>query len=44
MKLLAAPALAHRLIVKTEARLREHTAEQIVADIVNSLPAPVETT
>ncbi len=44
VKLLAAPALAHRLIVKTEARLREHTAEQIVADIVNSLPAPVETT
>lgn len=43
VKLLAAPALAHRLIVKTEARLREHTAEQIVADIVNSLPAPVET-
>ncbi len=42
VKLLAAPALAHRLIMKTEARLRERTAEQTIADIVNSTPTPVE--
>lgn len=44
VKLLAMPALAHRLIVKTEARLRDRTAEQIVTDIVNSVPVPVEET
>ncbi len=33
VKLLAAPALAHRLIMKTEARLRERTAEQTIADM-----------
>lgn len=42
VKLLAAPALAHRLIMKTEARLRERTAEQTIADIANSTPTPVE--
>ena len=44
VKLLAIPALAHRLIVKTEARLRDRTAEGIVADIINSVPVPVEET
>ena len=44
VKLLAVPALAHRLMVKTEARLRDRTAEGIVADIVGSMPAPVEET
>ena len=44
VKLLAAPALAHRLIVKTEARLRDRTAEGIVTDIVGNVPVPVEET
>jgi len=44
VKLLAVPALAHRLIVKTEARLRDRTAEKIVADVVSKVPAPVEKT
>ncbi|NLV71308.1 MAG: MoxR family ATPase [Actinobacteria bacterium] len=44
VKLLAMPALGHRLIVKTEARLREHTAGRIITDIVNTIPVPVEET
>jgi MoxR-like ATPase len=43
-KLLAIPALAHRLIIRTEARLRDRTAERIITDIVNTVPAPVEKT
>ena len=44
VKLLAIPALAHRLIMKTEARLRDRTAERIITDIVNTVPVPVEET
>ncbi len=44
VKLLAVAALAHRLILKTEARLRDRTAQQIITDIVNSVPVPVEDT
>lgn len=44
VKYLAVPALAHRLIAKTEARLRGHSTETIVQDIVASLPVPVEET
>jgi MoxR-like ATPase len=42
VKHLAVPTLAHRLIPKTEARLREHTAEHIIADIADTVPVPVE--
>ena len=42
VKLLAAPVLAHRLTVKTEARLRDHSAERIVADVVKKVPVPTE--
>jgi MoxR-like ATPase len=44
VKYLAVPTLAHRLIAKTEARLRGHTAEEIVNDIISTLPVPVEET
>jgi MoxR-like ATPase len=44
VKLLAVPALAHRLIMKTEARLRDRTTRQIVSDIVNRVPVPAEET
>ena len=44
VKLLAVSALAHRLIVKTEARLRDRTAGRIVTDLVGRLPAPVDET
>lgn len=44
IKLLAIPALAHRLIMKTEARLHDRTAERVIADIVSTTPVPVEET
>ena len=42
VKHLSVPALAHRLISKTEARLREHSSEAIVNEIVATVPVPVE--
>jgi MoxR-like ATPase len=44
VKLLTTPVLAHRLIIKTEARLRDRTAERLVAEVVTKVPVPVETT
>jgi MoxR-like ATPase len=43
VKLLAPSVLAHRLIVKPEARLRQVTGEQVIEEIVNSVPIPIET-
>lgn len=42
IKKLAVPTLAHRLIVKTEARLRGRSTEEIIKDIVSKIPVPVE--
>jgi len=42
IKHLAVPALAHRLITKTEARLRGRSSEAVVSDIVSNLPVPAE--
>jgi MoxR-like ATPase len=42
IKYLAAPALAHRLISKTETRLRGKSPESIVTEIVSKVPVPVE--
>jgi len=42
IKHLASPALAHRLISKTEARLRGRSLEAIVGEIVSGVPVPVE--
>ena len=42
VKYLAVPALAHRLISKTEARLRGRSLEAIVSEIVSTVPVPVE--
>jgi len=42
IKYLAVPALAHRLISKTEARLRGQSLESIVSEIVSTTPVPVE--
>ena len=42
VKFLAVPALAHRLIPRTEARLRGHTAEVIVKELLDTVPVPVE--
>jgi MoxR-like ATPase len=42
VKYLAIPALAHRLICKTEARLRGRTAEAVLTEIISAVPVPVE--
>jgi MoxR-like ATPase len=42
IKDLAVPALAHRLIVTTEARLRGRSSEDIIKDIIATVPVPVE--
>jgi len=44
VKYLAVPALAHRLIAKTEARLRGRSVEGTVSEIVSTIPVPVEET
>ena len=42
VKRLAAPVLAHRLIVKAETGLRGQSAEGIIEEIVSTIPVPVE--
>lgn len=42
IKYLAVPALAHRLIPKTETRLRGRATEAVVSEIVSAVPVPVE--
>jgi MoxR-like ATPase len=42
VKYLTVPALAHRLIIRTEARLRGHSIESIINEVVSSVPVPVE--
>ncbi|HSR11249.1 MAG TPA: MoxR family ATPase [Thermodesulfobacteriota bacterium] len=44
VKALAVPVLAHRLLLKTEARMKGQRAEDIVAEILSSLPVQVEET
>ncbi len=42
IKYLAIPALAHRIILKAEARLRGRSAENMIEDVVAKTPVPVE--
>jgi MoxR-like ATPase len=42
IKLLAAPVLAHRLMLTPQAAMQAQDADQIVRDLVGSLPVPVE--
>ena len=42
VKYLALPALAHRLIPRTEARLRGGKLEAIIDKILSTVPVPVE--
>ena len=42
VKYLAVPALAHRLISKTETRLRGKSSESVVSEILAAIPVPVE--
>jgi MoxR-like ATPase len=41
-KELATSVLAHRLILRPEARLRQFTGEQVVQELLDSVPIPVE--
>ena len=41
IKFLAPFALAHRVILKAQARLRERTAESIIEEILNQVEVPV---
>jgi MoxR-like ATPase len=40
IKVLAAPALAHRLIMSPEARMRNATAPAVIAQILQEVPVP----
>ena len=42
VKYLALPILGHRLIAKPEAKLRKHSTEAILEEILSKLPVPVE--
>lgn len=42
VKYLAPSVLTHRLIISAQTRLRGRTAEQVVKDVVDSVPVPVE--
>jgi MoxR-like ATPase len=42
VKYLAVPSLAHRLMTKTETRLRGQSSEVVIRDILAQVPVPVE--
>jgi MoxR-like ATPase len=42
VKALAAPVLAHRMILTSNSRVRGHTAEQTLEEILSSVPVPIE--
>ena len=41
IKTMAQPALAHRIILKSMARLRERTQESVVGDLLEQQPVPI---
>ncbi len=42
VKYLAAPVLTHRIIIRPQTRLRGRTPEEVITEIVDSVPVPVE--
>ena len=42
IKALASPVLAHRMILTSNARVRGHTADQALAEVLSSVAVPVE--
>jgi MoxR-like ATPase len=42
VKALAAPVLSHRIIMKTEARLRGRIEEELIEEVLSSVPVPAE--
>jgi MoxR-like ATPase len=43
IKSLAPPVLTHRIIINSQTRLRGHTTEEVVMEVVDQVPVPVET-
>jgi len=39
---MAAPVLAHRLVLSPEARMRNMTAERVLASVIGSVQVPVK--
>jgi len=42
VKALAAPVLTHRLVLTVDARIRDRHAEEVVAEVLERVPVPVE--
>jgi MoxR-like ATPase len=42
VKLLAEPVLGHRLVPTTDARIRDRTADEILREVLRSVPVPTE--
>jgi MoxR-like ATPase len=42
VKALAGPVLTHRLVLTTDARIRDRRPEEVVADVLDETPVPVE--
>jgi MoxR-like ATPase len=42
VKALAGPVLTHRLVLTTDARIRDRRPEEVVADVLEETPVPVE--
>jgi MoxR-like ATPase len=42
VKALAGSVLIHRLVLTTDARIRDRQADEILAEVVESVPVPVE--
>jgi len=43
VKALASHVLTHRIIINPQTRLRGRTTEQVVIEVVDQVPVPVET-
>ncbi|MFN2591111.1 MAG: AAA family ATPase [Actinomycetota bacterium] len=42
VKALAGPVLTHRLVLSVDARIRDRTPEEVVQDVLDGVPVPVE--
>jgi MoxR-like ATPase len=43
VKALVRPVLTHRLVMTTDARIRDRTAEEVLDEVIEAVPVPVET-
>jgi MoxR-like ATPase len=43
VKSLAKPVLTHRLVLTTDARIRDRSAEEVLDEVIEAVPVPVET-